>query len=113
MTIYAGIAPAGTVAVMVELLSTVHAAASTPPNETPTIEWKSPLIVTTVPAGPPLGVALKIVGVEPTKNVAALATEPPLASTKRGPVVAVAGTVRRRCWPSTTTKDALVPLTAT
>ena len=69
-------------------------AAFTPLNVTAVAPVKfAPLIVTTVPTGPLVGVTLVIVGAEITVKLVALVAVPPGVVTLSGPVVAPVGTV--------------------
>lgn len=70
-----------------------------------------PLIVTTVPTGPPVVVKLPIDG--STRNELALVAEPSGVVTVIGPVAAPVGTVTMIAADETTVNDALVPANAT
>src|SRR4051812_16944632 len=81
-----------TVAVMVVLLTTVNPPALPPLKLTLVAPVKVvPVMVTSVPTGPEVGVKLMTAGL--TRKLAADEPEPPGVVTLRGPVVAVAGTV--------------------
>ena len=91
------VAPDGTVAVICVAEFTVKLAV-VPWNVTRVTPVKlAPVIVTTVPVGPPAGVKLEMVGVLPTKKLPALVPVPPGVVTAIAPVVAPDGTVAVIC----------------
>jgi hypothetical protein len=87
-------APAGTVAVILVAELTEKVVAATPPNFTEVAPVKAvPLMVTTVPAGPLVGVNEVIEGAVVTVKFAALVAVPPGVVTVIFPVTAPVGTL--------------------
>jgi hypothetical protein len=72
-----------------------------------------PVIVTSVPMGPPVGENPVMVGGWATVKNARLERVPPGVETAIGPVVAPAGTVAESCVAETTVKPAAAPLNLT
>jgi hypothetical protein len=100
------LAPLGTVAVICDAPLALNDVAATPLKSTAVAPDKLlPLIVTDVPATPVVGEKLEIVGGAPTVTVkfAVLVAVPVGVTTRRGPVVAPAGTVAVICVGELTT----------
>jgi len=108
------VAPAGTVAVICVPEFTVKTALA-PLKVTAVAPVKLvPVIVTTVPAGPPVGVKLVMAGAGVvTVKLVLLVAVPPRVVTRIGPVVAPAGTSARIEVAESTMKAALTVLKAT
>src|SRR5579871_5794444 len=105
-------APAGTVAVTSMSESTENCAGFLLPNPTPWVCVRlPPLIVTTVPTGPLIGLNPVIVGV--TRNLRLLFSVPEGVVTVTYPVVAPVGTTAVKYVPEETVKLAEVPLNET
>jgi hypothetical protein len=105
-------APVGTVAVTCTPEFTVNAAAFTPPNVTFVACLRlTPVMVTTVPAAPVVGLKLVICGV--TRNFLLLVKVPPDVVTRTKPVVAPLGTAAVKYVPDFTLGVAVVPLKET
>ncbi len=87
VTLSVPVAPLATAAVMVVALVTVKVAAAVPPKATAVAPVKlAPLMVTTVPAPPLLGVNEVIVGAGTKKKIKVLVAWPPGVVTVIGPV---------------------------
>src|SRR5215471_14253290 len=105
-------APVGTVAVIFVSETTVNEVALTPPNVTFVAPLRLlPVMVTTVPTAPLVG--LKVVIEGSTKNFRLLVRVLPGVVTVTKPVVAALGTVAVRYVSETTVKLAEVPLNET
>src|SRR5207244_13345157 len=84
------VAPAGTIALREVAITLVGAPALTPLNCTSVTESRLvPVIVTTVPTGPPAGVKLETVGALSTMKVSALVPVPSTVVTLNLPLKAV------------------------
>jgi hypothetical protein len=112
MAIFPVTAPLGTVAITCVSEFTVKVVTFTPPKVTLVVPMRlTPVMVTTVPGEPLVG--LKLVTCGATRNFLLLASAPFDVVTVTKPVVAPLGTVVLICVPETTVNVAAVPLKLT